>query len=145
MSCTVKMSLSPRPDRLTTSSCSLSGFSRIIFSACATGEYVADTLPRTPNRTDLGPAIVRVVIGSLVGALVATAIHEPVAGGIIFGGFGALIGTWGSFWVRMSLDRATGRDLPVALTESASALVLAIIAVVRLHHGIVIEMHKAMS
>ncbi len=35
MSCTVKMSLSPRPERLTTSSCSFSGFSRIIFSAWA--------------------------------------------------------------------------------------------------------------
>ena len=35
MSCTVKMSLSPRPERFTTSSCSFSGFSRIIFSAWA--------------------------------------------------------------------------------------------------------------
>lgn len=119
--------------------------SAIFFSACATGEYVADTLPQTPNRTDVGPAILRVVIGALVGALVATGIHEPVAGGIIFGGFGALIGTWGSFWVRMSLDRAAGRDMPIALAESASALALAILAVVRLHHGIVIEMKKVLG
>ena len=119
--------------------------SAIFFSACATGEYVADTLPRTPNRTDPGPAVARVVLGSLAGALVATAIHEPIAGGILFGGVGALIGTWGGFWVRMSLSRAAGRDLPVAIAESASALALAIFAVVRLHHGIVVEMRKAMS
>lgn len=116
--------------------------SAIFFSACATGEYVADTLPRTPNRTDHGPAIARVVIGALVGALTATAIHEPLAGGIIFGGIGALIGTWGSFWVRMSLSRAAHRDRPIALLESASALALAILAVVRLHNSIVIELRK---
>jgi uncharacterized membrane protein len=117
----------------------------IVFSACATGEYVADTLPKTPNRTDHGPALARIVIGALVGSLAATAIHEPLAGGIIFGAFGALIGTWGSFWVRSSLTRLAGRDFPIALLESASALALAIIAVVRLHHGIVLEMTGPVS
>ncbi|HEY4010901.1 MAG TPA: DUF4126 domain-containing protein [Acidobacteriaceae bacterium] len=117
----------------------------IVFTICALGEYVVDTLPKTPRRTDLGPALLRVVIGSLVGALVATAINEPIAGGVIFGAVGAIIGTWGGFFVRMTVARMFKRDLPAALLETASAIALAVIAIARLHHGIVIEMQKAAS
>jgi uncharacterized membrane protein len=115
----------------------------IVFTICALGEYVVDTLPKTPRRTELGPALVRVVIGALVGALVARAIDEPVAGGIIFGAVGAVIGTWGGFFVRMTVARILGRDLPAALLETVSAIGLAALAIVRLHHGIVIEMQRA--
>ena len=114
----------------------------IFFTICALGEYVVDTLPKTPNRTDHGPALVRVVVAGLIGAMVAGAIGEPVAGGIILATLGALIGTWGSFWVRMSLDRLTGHDLPVAIAESVSALALAMMAITRLHHGLVVEMER---
>ena len=117
----------------------------LILTVCALGEYGVDTLPQTPPRTTLGPALARVIIGSLVGATVAVAIDEPVAGGIIFGGVGAVIGTWGGFFVRMTVARIFRRDLPAALLESASAIVLAILALVKLHHGIVGEAQKAMS
>lgn len=116
----------------------------IVFTLCALGEYVVDTLPKTPSRTSAGPAIARVVIGGLVGVLVAKAIDEPLAGGVIFGAFGALIGTWGGYWVRMTVARLFGKDLPAALLESASAIVLAILAIVKLHHGILLDMSHAM-
>jgi uncharacterized membrane protein len=115
----------------------------IVFTILALGEYVVDTLPKTPSRTAPGPAVARVVIGALVGALVVTANGEPLAGGILLGALGALIGTWGGYWVRMTLDRMTGHDLPVALVESASAIGLAILAVARLHSGIVLDMQRA--
>ena len=117
----------------------------ILLTACALGEYVADTLPKTPRRTELGPALVRVVVGALVGAMVAVAIDEPVAGGIIFGAGGAIIGTWGGFFVRMTVARIFRRDLPAALLESASAIALAVLALARLHHGIVLDLQKAAS
>lgn len=117
----------------------------LIFTACALGEYVVDTLPQTPRRTSLGPALARVIVGALVGAMVAIAIDEPVAGGIIFAGVGAVIGTWGGFFVRMTVARIFRHDLPAALLESASAIVLAILALLRLHHGIVAEAQKVMS
>jgi uncharacterized membrane protein len=117
----------------------------IILTICALGEYVADTLPKTPRRTELGPALARVVVGGLAGAMVAVAIDEPVAGGIIFGAGGAIIGTWGGFFVRMTVARVLRRDLPAALLESASALALAILAIARLHTGIVAELQKAAS
>src|SRR5258707_15218866 len=43
----------------------------IIFTVLALGEYVVDKLPKTPNRTAPGPLFVRVMIGGLVGAIVA--------------------------------------------------------------------------
>src|ERR1700733_10683496 len=43
----------------------------IIFTVLALGELVADKLPKTPNRTAPGPLLVRVVVGGLVGAIVA--------------------------------------------------------------------------
>jgi uncharacterized membrane protein len=117
----------------------------ILFTICALGEYVVDTLPKTPRRTELRPALGRVVIGALVGAMAAVAIDEPVAGGIIFGAGGAIIGTWGGFFVRMTVARILRRDLPAALLESASAIALAIFALARLHQGIVFDLQKAAS
>ncbi len=84
-------------------------------------------------------------MGALVGAMVAVAIDEPVAGGIIFGAGGAIIGTWGGFFVRMTVARIFRRDLPAALLESASAIALAVLALARLHHGIVFDLQKAAS
>ena len=117
----------------------------ILLSICAVSEYVVDTLPKTPRRSELGPAFFRVVVGSLVGAMVAVAIDEPVAGGIIFGAGGAIIGTWGGFFVRMTVARIFRRDLPAALLESASAIALAVLAILRLHHGILLDLQRSPS
>lgn len=117
----------------------------VLLTACAVGEYVVDTRPKTPRRTDLGPGLARLVIGALVGAMVAKAIDEPVAGGILFGALGAGIGTWAGFFVRNTVARILRRDLPAALLESASAIALSVLALVKLHHGIVVELRKAMS
>jgi uncharacterized membrane protein len=105
----------------------------IVFTVMALGEYVGDTLPRTPSRTD--PLLVgaRLSFGALVGALAAHGIVEPVLGGILFGVIGALIGTYGGVRVRMYGARAVGRDLPVALMESGTALALALFACWQLH------------
>jgi uncharacterized membrane protein len=105
----------------------------IAFTVFALGEYVVDTLPSTPSRTAPGPLISRIVFGALTGALVAHAIVEPAAGGAIFGTIGALIGAFGGVRVRMYWSKALGKDLPVALAESAIALALAVLACWQLH------------
>ncbi len=116
--------------------------SALIFTAFAIGEYVVDTLPNTPSRTAPGPAAARFVFGALVGALTARAIQEPTAGGVLAGIVGAAIGTWGGYAVRMWAAKRVGRDLPVALTESAVALVLAVISVWYLHQGIAWDIRR---
>lgn len=114
----------------------------ILFTICAAGEWIADTLPKTPPRTELWPATCRVVVAGLVGALVATAIDEPVAGGVLFGAVGAVVGTWGGFFVRMTIARLFRRDFPAALLETASAIALAISCIVTLHRNIVMDLQK---
>jgi uncharacterized membrane protein len=77
--------------------------------------------------------------------MAAKAIGEPVAGGVVFGTVGAIIGTWGGFFVRMTVARIFRRDLPAALLESASAIALVVFAIAKLHQGIVLDLQKAAS
>ena len=105
----------------------------IVFTVMAVGEYIGDTLPQTPSRTSPFPLVARIGFGALVGGLAAHGIVEPVVGGVIFGVAGALIGAFGGVRVRLYLARAVGRDLPVALAESAIALGLAVFTCWQLH------------
>ena len=105
----------------------------IVFTVLAVGEYIGDTLPTTPSRAAPGPAIARVVFGGLVGGLAAHGILEPTAGGVIFGVVGALIGTFGGVRLRLAGAKAVGKDLPVALFESALALGISLFIAVKLH------------
>jgi uncharacterized membrane protein len=105
----------------------------IVFTVFALGEYIGDTLPTTPSRVAAGPLTARLVFGSLVGAIAAHAMGQPVAGGVIFGLVGALIGAYGGHRLRALLAGLLGHDLPVALAESSLALGLALWAVWTLH------------
>jgi uncharacterized membrane protein len=98
----------------------------IVFTILAVGEYYGDTRPDTPNRTAAFPLIARLVFGSLVAALAAHATLSPAAGGVLFGAIGVLIGAFGGMRLRLWASRRVGRDLPVALGESALALALAL-------------------
>ena len=101
----------------------------VVFTLAALGEYVGDTLPKTPSRTSLLPAVARIVFGALCGAIVATAYLQPIVGGIVFGGVGAVVGTWGGYYVRRWLSRKLRYDLPVALLGSALAVILSVTAI----------------
>ena len=116
--------------------------SAVVFTLLALGEYVGDTLSTTPSRKAPGPAVARFVFGGLVGALVAKAISEPLAGGILTGVLGAAIGTWGGFAVRHWTAKKVGNDLPVALAESALALALAVTAIWKLHGAILFDVRR---
>ncbi len=113
--------------------------SAIVFTVLALGEYVGDTLPKTPMRTAAGPLVSRLVFGGVVGAAAFHAFNEPVAGGVVFGVIGALIGSYGGVRARLWLSGKIGRDLPVALLESALALGLSVGALMVMHHDLVIE------
>ncbi len=116
--------------------------SALVFTGFAIGEYIGDTRPNTPSRKAPGPLAARLAFGALVGALAATSIYEPVAGGVLAGILGVLIGTYGGYALRMAGARWIGRDLPIALTESFIVLLLAILAVWHIHNGIVIDLRR---
>lgn len=101
----------------------------IIFTVLALAEYVTDKLPKTPNRTAPGLLLVRVVMGGLVGAIVAAGLNGSEFEGVILGVGGALIGTFGGFLVRREIVLRLGcKDWPVALVEDVSAIVCAVLA-----------------
>ena len=101
----------------------------VVFGLAAVGEYIGDTLPKAPNRTSLFPAAGRIIFGALCGAIVASAYLQPIAGGIVFGGVGAVVGTWGGLYARRALSGRLRHDLPVALFGSALAVILSVVAV----------------
>jgi uncharacterized membrane protein len=101
----------------------------IIFTVLALAELVADKLPKTPNRTAVGPLLVRVVVGGLVGAIVAAGLNGSEFEGCILGVGGALVGTFGGFLVRREVVlRLKSKDWKAALVEDASAILLAVLA-----------------
>jgi uncharacterized membrane protein len=101
----------------------------IVFTVLALGELVADKLPKTPNRTALGPLIARVIFGGLVGAIVAAGLNGSEFEGAILGIGGALIGAFGGFLIRRELVLKLGcEDWPVAVAEDVSAIIFAVMA-----------------
>jgi uncharacterized membrane protein len=101
----------------------------IVFTLFALGEFVSDTLPRTPNRTAPGPLIARLIFGGLAGSIAATALRGPALEGIVLGVLGAALGTFAGFMIRRDLvKRFGGRDLPVAIAEDLFAVFCAAFA-----------------
>jgi uncharacterized membrane protein len=101
-----------------------------IFTVAALAEYVADKLPRTPNRTSTGPLIGRIVLGALSGAAVGTAHGRMLLAGAVLGGLGAVIGAYAGYHARRRLVTRLGvKDLVVALGEDLVAIVVAYLVV----------------
>jgi uncharacterized membrane protein len=101
----------------------------IVFTVLAIAEFIADKLPKTPNRTSPGPLVVRLVFGGLVGAIVAAGLNGSGVEGVILGVLGALIGTFAGFQIRHEIVvRLASKDWPVALVEDVSAVVCAVLA-----------------
>src|SRR5579864_4522438 len=57
----------------------------IIFTVLALAEYVADKLPKTPNRSAPGPLLIRLLMGGLVAAIVAAGLDGSGVEAVILG------------------------------------------------------------
>jgi uncharacterized membrane protein len=94
-------------------------------------ELITDQLPKTPSRKTPPQFGSRLVTGAFAGAVVGAGWHytySSIGAGIV----GAVLGTLGGYEARRRLVAANGgRDLPVALTEDAIAVLggFAIVAV----------------
>ena len=94
-----------------------------ILAAAAVGELVADKLPRTPNRTDPGPFIARILTGGLSGAALVAGTGGSLVAGAIAGALGGAAGTLGGYRVRTGLVRTLGvPDYVVAIGEDLVAV-----------------------
>lgn len=101
-----------------------------IFTFAAIGELVNDKLPKTPPRTAVPSLIIRLISGGFCGAcLYAAAAATPITGAIL-GVIGALIGTYGGYYVRRGLVNSLKvKDIFIAIPEDILAIVLAYVVV----------------
>jgi uncharacterized membrane protein len=89
--------------------------------ALAIGELISDKLPKTPSRKAPAGFAARVVTGALCGAALGVP-SQALAGGLLAGVIGAVVGTLGGYEARSRLVRAIGgKDFPIALIEDAIA------------------------
>jgi uncharacterized membrane protein len=101
----------------------------VIFTVLAVCELVVDKLPKTPNRTDPGPLLARLVFGGLVGAIAATGVSGSAFEGVFLGAIGALLGAFGGYLVRKYLVQWSDRpDWNLAVIEDVSAVVITVFA-----------------
>lgn len=93
-----------------------------VLTILAVGELVTDRLPKTPSRKTAIQFGTRLVTGAFAGAVIGTAWGYKF-GGLGAGMIGAVLGTLGGAEARRRLVAATGgRDLPIALSEDAVAV-----------------------
>jgi uncharacterized membrane protein len=101
----------------------------IVFTVLALGEFVADKLPKAPNRTAPGPLIARLILGGLIGAIVAAGLNGSGVEGVILGIVGVAIGAFGGIQVRRHIvAQLECKDWPVGILEDASAVLCAVLA-----------------
>jgi len=94
-----------------------------ILTAFMAAELVADKLPRTPNRTALGPFIGRILTGGLAGAALTAGVGQSLLVGAILGALGGIAGTFGGYRARTGLVRALKvPDYVVAVVEDIVAV-----------------------
>ena len=86
----------------------------------AVGELIADKLPATPNRTDVGPLVVRTMSGGLSGAVIFSARKKSPWAGALVGALTAVGAAYAAFHLRRSIkEKLHVPDLVLAAAEDA--------------------------
>jgi uncharacterized membrane protein len=106
-------------------------YTPIIFSVLAIGELIADKMPQTPSRKMPPAFIARIVSGGLVGAT-AGASRQMFVLGLVAGAVGAVVGTLGGAAARTKLAALLGKDLPAALLEDLTGILILAFSLLRL-------------
>ncbi len=95
----------------------------VIFTLLAIAEIVNDKLPKTPPRTAPPSIVIRMVTGGFAAAALSVGIGGSPWIGALLGAVGALIGTFGGYYVRTGVVKALhSPDWPIALLEDAIAV-----------------------
>lgn len=95
----------------------------------AIGELVADKVPGTPSRLDVGPFGGRLGAGALAGIGVARLAGRSVVQGGLLGALGAAAGAYaGHHLRRLVVERSSLPDPAVAVAEDAVAVGLGLLA-----------------
>jgi uncharacterized membrane protein len=108
-----------------------------LFTLLALTEYVVDQLPSTAARTTAGPLTIRIVMGLLTGACLATGEGASAWVGALIGALGAIAGAFGGYQARVRLVRGLHvPDAAVAIPEDLVAVGLGLLCcfqILKLH------------
>lgn len=97
----------------------------------AAGEYVADKLPITPPRTGRGPLLVRILLGTVVGAVGFAVEDDSIAVGAVVGGLSAAWGAFAGLGVRTQLTTSGMPELLAGIMGDILAAGVAVPAVLQ--------------
>lgn len=107
-------------------------FTWIVFTLLGLGEFIADKLPNTPNRTSPVGLLARLIMGAFVGASLALAAGHLAYVGALLGGAGAMVGAFVGFQFRTRSVKALKiPDFIIALLEDLIAVGGALLIVSR--------------
>ena len=102
-----------------------------VFVLLAIGELIADKLSFIPPRIQAGPLAVRFLFGAFCGSALAVAAGIAWVFPAVIGGVSAVVAGYAGYWLRRSITSRGVKDLPIALLEDATAILLALFAVSR--------------
>ena len=97
----------------------------------AIGELIADKLSFTPPRIQAGPLAVRFLLGTVCGTALAVAAGMSWLFPAAVGGVSGIVGAYAGYWLRRGITSRGVKDLPIALVEDATAILLALLTVSR--------------
>jgi uncharacterized membrane protein len=102
-----------------------------LFVVLAIGELIADKTAFVPARIQAGPLAARFTLGALCGSALALAAGMPWILPAAIAGAAAVVGAYAGYWLRRTITSHGVKDLPIALLEDATAILLALFAVSR--------------
>ena len=102
-----------------------------LFILLAIGELIADKTAFVPPRIQAPSLGARFVLGALCGSALALAAGMPWVFPAAVAGAAAVVGAYAGYWLRRTITSHGVKDLPIALLEDATAILLALFAVSR--------------
>jgi uncharacterized membrane protein len=102
-----------------------------LFIVLAIGELIADKTAFVPPRIQAPSLGARFVLGALCGSALALAAGMPWVFPAAVAGAAAVVGAYAGYWLRRTITSHGVKDLPIALLEDATAILLALFAVSR--------------
>src|SRR3954452_4435758 len=76
----------------------------VITKVLSAAEATGDKLPNTPNRIVAPQILARVSAGAFAGAIISTANDYDIKNGVLIGGVTALAATFGTYYLRKTID-----------------------------------------
>jgi uncharacterized membrane protein len=102
-----------------------------VFVVLAIAELIADKMAFMQPRIQAGPLAARFVLGALCGSALALAAGMPWIFPAAVAGATAVVAAYAGYWLRRTITSHGVKDLPIALLEDATAILLALFAVSR--------------